>query len=125
MASLSELDTTSLMSSICDLCDLQQSMNVMNYADSTSMTDEQLIELRPVLIKYRDELLTRIGKSEYLIDTANMMQLYYRLVSALRSLDKYLSRINSDLDVQRLTNKLEQDLLNSYSTLAVNNLQKD
>jgi hypothetical protein len=100
-------------------------MNVMNYADSTSMTDEQLIELRPVLIKYRDELLTRIGKSEYLIDTANMMQLYYRLVSALRSLDKYLSRINSDLDVQRLTNKLEQDLLNSYSTLAVNNLQKD
>ena len=125
MGKLSELPTSELLSNICNICDMQHSITILNYADSITLTDEQLVELKPVLIEYRDELLNRIGQSEYLLDTANLMQVYYRLVSAIRSLDKYLFQTNFDVDAAKMATKLEHDLLTSYSSLALNNLEKE
>ncbi len=125
MGKLAEVTTADLISNICNICDMQHSLHILNYADSVALTDEQLAELKPVLIEYRDELLSRISTTDYLIDTANLMQVYYRLVAALRSLEKYLAQVNFDVDSQRMSAKLSQDLLSSYSSIALNNLEKE
>ena len=85
----------------------------------------KLLELVTILETYRDELITRIQKSDYLIDRANLMQVYYRLLSNIRSINSFLYKIDDSVIRDKTSARLVNDANLSYSKVAISNMVKE
>jgi hypothetical protein len=124
MSALESLTSQELISNICNICDMKHATSIVNKVDDAYITDEELIAIRDAIIVYRDELISRISNSEYLIDRANLLQLYYRLLACLRSVSNYLELVNTDKDIADSSAKLASDIYSSYASISIDTLEK-
>lgn len=125
-SSISNISNTELISNVGSLCDVAYANNVLRYAGkSVELSSDKLIELVTILETYRDELITRIQKSDYLIDRANLMQVYYRLLSNIRSINSFLYKIDDSVIRDKTSARLVNDANLSYSKVAISNMVKE
>ena len=125
-SSISNISNTELISNVGSLCDVAYANNVLRYAGkSVELSSDKLIELVTILETYRDELITRIQKSGYLIDRANLMQVYYRLLSNIRSINSFLYKIDDSVIRDKTSARLVNDANLSYSKVAISNMVKE
>lgn len=124
MGVLEPLTSQELISNICNICDMKHASSIVNKVDDAYITDEELTAIREAMLVYRDELVDRISKSEYLIDRANLLQLYYRLLASLRSVSNYLELVNTDKQISDSADKLANDIYSSYSSISIDTLEK-
>jgi hypothetical protein len=124
MGVLESLTSQELISNICNICDMKHASSIVNKVDDAYIADEELIAIREAMLVYRDELVDRISKSEYLIDRANLLQLYYRLLASLRSVSNYLELVNTDKQISDSADKLANDIYSSYSSISIDTLEK-
>ena len=125
-SSISNISNTELISNVGSLCDVAYANNVLRYAGkSVELSSDKLLELVTILETYRDELITRIQKSDYLIDRANLMQVYYRLLSNIRSINSFLYKIDDSVIRDKTSARLVNDANLSYSKVAISNMVKE
>ena len=124
MGVLEPLTSQELISNICNICDMKHASSIVNKVDDAYITDEELTAIREAMLVYRNELVDRISKSEYLIDRANLLQLYYRLLASLRSVSNYLELVNTDKQISDSADKLANDIYSSYSSISIDTLEK-
>jgi hypothetical protein len=125
-SSISNISNTEPISNVGSLCDVAYANNVLKYAGkSVELSSDKLLELVTILETYRDELIARIQKSDYLIDRANLMQVYYRLLSHIRSINSFLYKIDDSVIRDKTSARLVNDANLSYSKVAISNMVKE
>jgi hypothetical protein len=119
---LDNLTTNELVSNISYLCELSSAANVIKYESKLDLTKQDSISLLPVLIQYRDALVSRISDAETVMERSTLTQLYYRFLGVIRNLKNYVTYLDDFKELSKLNSNITLDIKTSYSQLENVNL---
>ena len=114
---LETLTLNELLSNIGYICESGKALKTIKYATSSSIKNSDLPKILPILIRYRDELVARISSSDTVLERSALTQMYYRLLSTIRNLNNYLTYLNDDYEMTKLSSSIMVELKTSSSQI--------